>query len=540
MIVTFQPIGRKQEAFLGDNLLQVAEKASILIDANCTGKGICGNCKIRILAGEAGPLDKIEREFLTDNEIKCGWRLACRVKVIDNLIVQIPNLHKGVDRKKDLFWLPKDFLPDQYLFQEEENGYGIAFDIGTTTVVGMLWDLKNGTLINTVARTNPQSIYGGDIISRIMFCSQKDGNLQLMQEMILNCLNDIVNQLIQRNKINTDDIQEVTIAGNTTMSHLLLNIDPSTLAKAPFKPNFYGPISINAEALDLAIYPEALIHILPNIEGHVGSDITAVLLASGLRDLDGANLAIDVGTNGEILLAYKGKVLTCSTAAGPAFEGASISRGMRAAKGAIEAVKICNGVVELSIIDDNIPVGICGSGLIDSISEMLSTGIISKTGKLINNEEAKKIELPEEIIKRLHKSKNGDEFVLYRREKDEDITINQKDIREVQLAKGAISAGITLLMKELNINVEDLNHIFLAGAFGNYINKKSALKIGLLPKVSEEKVVSIGNAAGVGTCMALLSKTAREHSYNLAKETKHVELADHPDFQETFLQAMYF
>lgn len=542
MIVSFQPIGIKQEADIGDNLLHTAEKAAVLIDGTCAGQGTCGKCKVRIIAGEAGCPDNTEKKHLSENEIGKGWRLACRVQITDDLTVYIPGIHGSTARKKDLIFLPEGFSADKRIFSDrDENGhYGIAFDIGTTTVVGLLWDLENSRLINAAARTNPQSAYGADVISRILFCSQKESNLEFMQAKILECFHDILKVFEDKDMIKPSQIREAVAVGNTTMSHLLLKKDPSSLARAPFNPGFYGPVEISAEELGLDINPEATIHVLPNIAGHVGSDIVGVLLASGLKESEGVNLAIDIGTNGEILLSYNGRVLTCSTAAGPAFEGASIFHGMRAASGAIEGVKIQGNNVELSVIDDAEPIGICGSGLIDCISEMLTCGIISKKGRMLDSESAEKTGLPPNLVDRLRFGDNGNEFILHYSGNGENIVINQKDIREVQLAKGAIYAGITILMEQMGIKSEDLRMVLLAGAFGNYIKKESAINIGLLPKVAAEKVISIGNAAGIGACMALLSKSALEYSKLLAEETEHIDLASHPSFQDEYLKAMYF
>jgi uncharacterized 2Fe-2S/4Fe-4S cluster protein (DUF4445 family) len=404
----------------------------------------------------------------------------------------------------------------------------------------MLWDLRNADPVGAVARTNPQSTYGADVISRIMFCGREEGNLGKMQQLITDCFNDIVREFEEEYAIDPKTIKKVTAVGNTTMSHLLLGVDPQSLALAPFSPGFTGPVTKKAKELNLIIDENAQVNVLPNIAGHVGSDIVAVLLSSGLSSMEGANLAIDIGTNGEIVLANSGKVLACSTAAGPAFEGACIQHGMRAATGAIEGVKIQDGEVILSVIGDEKPVGICGSGLIDCVAELLKAGIITEKGKLLSREEAEEAGLPDSLSKRLLGGESGKIFILYADEEGHEIYITQKDIREVQLAKGAIRAGVQIMMQELGLEDSHLNNVFLAGAFGNYIKKESALTIGLLPAVSRDKVISIGNAAGAGACMALLSKSSLEEANRLAEEVNHIELAEHPDFQKVYLQAMYF
>jgi uncharacterized 2Fe-2S/4Fe-4S cluster protein (DUF4445 family) len=535
MKIRFEPNNITLDAKVGDTVLQTAINASITIEADCFGEGTCGKCKVKILAGDLGEPDEVEKSFLTEDEIKNGIRLACRVRVTDNLVIKIPE--RSVDqRKKDLVWLPENFVHDK----KEASKYGVAFDIGTTTVVGMLWDLEEGKLINSAARTNPQTTFGADVISRILFTKQEDGNLELMQEKILEALNNIILEFNEKEGISPKDICYATAVGNTTMSHLLLAIDPIGLAMVPFEPGFTGHVEIPASKLGLNINHNAKVIVLPNIAGHVGSDIVAVMVASDIKKLEGANLAIDIGTNGEIVLAYKGEILACSTAAGPAFEGASIRQGMRATKGAIERVKISEDRVQLSVIENATPIGICGSGLIECVSEILKLGLISENGRMLDKEEAKQKGYSEEIYERLRKGENGNEFVLYWGKDSIDVTLTQKDVREVQLAKAAIAAGINILMNELEIEPSDLNNIFLAGAFGNYIDKDSAITIGLLPNVPKDKVVSIGNAAGAGVSMALLSESTLKHAFSLAETSKHIELASNPNFQKIYLENMYF
>lgn len=423
----------------------------------------------------------------------------------------------------------------------EGRSFGVAFDIGTTTVVGMLWDLNKGELVGVSAQTNPQSIYGADVISRINYSSEDKNNLIILKTKIRDCLNEIIQDFIENFNIESNEIYEATIVGNTTMSHLFLGINPSQLAKSPFNPVFCLPVDVASKDIELNINPQANIHLLPNIAGHVGSDIAGVLLASRIIEKDGLNLAIDVGTNGEIVIAQNGRVLTCSTAAGPAFEGASIYQGMRAASGAIEGVKIENGEITLEIIDNIQPIGICGSGLIDAVAQMLNEGIVDHTGRLMDTEKASINNVDTALLPRLRKGKKGNEFVLvFRDDTDDDIVITQKDIREVQLAKGAIYGGIVSLLNELGAKPEDIDTIFLAGAFGNYIKKENALRIGLFPKIESDRIIPVGNAAGAGACMALLSLDERKKAYIEVQKVEHVELAGRDDFQIEFLNAMNF
>lgn len=544
MIVTFQPMGIKQEAEKGESLIAAAAKASVSIDAQCGGQGTCGKCKVRVFAKVLDDPDEVERKFLSKDELDEGIRLACRMMVRDDMTVHVfPTPGSGnMDRKKDMAIMPDNFKPDimKGIFGDAGGYYGLSFDIGTTTVVGRLWDLTRAKSLGTAARTNPQSDYGADVISRIMYCNMAEGNLRKMQHKISDCLNDVIEELSKEFNIDSLNIRKISAVGNTTMSHLLLGIDPKSLALAPFTPGFTGSVFAYAKDLNIKIHPEAKVNVLPNIAGHVGSDTVAVLLSSNLKKMEGGNLAIDIGTNGEILLACNGQVLACSTAAGPAFEGACIEQGMRAATGAIEGVRITSNDVELSVIGETQPLGICGSGLIDCVAELLKSGLVTDKGKLLTKEEALNTGLTDSIINRLVKGNKGNSFILYQGARGKTIAITQKDIREVQLAKGAILAGIRIMLQQLELTNDDIQRVFLAGAFGNYIKKDSAITIGLLPDIPVEKVISIGNAAGVGASMALLSDASLKEANELAESTEHIELALHPDFQAIFLKSMYF
>lgn len=451
------------------------------------------------------------------------------------------NRYDTTNRKTKLLYLPDSFHPQADA--EENDGqaiYGAAFDIGTTTVVGMLWNLKNASLIDIISLTNPQSTYGADVISRITYSMIDTDHLNLLRDKVRECLNQIITEFTLRHPIDPQNIKKAAVVGNTTMSHLFLGMDPSTLARAPFKPAFHGPVEKTAGELGLLMDPSASVHLLPNIAGHVGSDIVGVLLASGIKKLPGLRLAIDIGTNGEIVLAHDGRILVCSTAAGPAFEGARIYQGMRAASGSIESVRIENGEVTVKVIENAEPIGICGSGLIDAVAQMLDVGLINYQGTILTEGQAAEDGLNQELAKRLRKGSNGNEFVLVWKENGEDIVITQKDIREVQLAKGAIYAGVIVLMQCLGVNIAQLEQIMLAGAFGSYINKRSILRIGMVPGIDENKIIHIGNAAGAGACMALLSEEERVQADVQSENAEHVELALHPDFEREYISAMYF
>ncbi len=420
--------------------------------------------------------------------------------------------------------------------------YGVAFDIGTTTIVGSLLDLSNAEVIAVSATTNPQNIYGADVISRINHAADTPNGLKQLQEKVIGAVNNIIRDLIHQTRVARDRIYEIVAVGNTTMSHLFMGIDPTYLAPAPFVPAYSRALNVEAAELGIKINPSGRVIFLPNIAGYVGSDTVGVILAADL-DLPGDNcVAIDIGTNGELVLRANGKLMACSTAAGPAFEGAQIRQGMRAAAGAIEIVNYTNGQIELGMIDDAPACGICGSGLIDAASALIDAGLVEPSGRFVNPED-KPDAVPEHFRHRLRRGENGFEFILVSKdnsETGEDIVLTQSDLRELQLAKGAINAGLMILLKEAGITVDDLDRVLLAGAFGNYVRKESALGIGLLPLLPPEKISAIGNAAGDGARMALASANNRDRAEKLTKAVKHMELSTRKDFQEFFVDALPF
>lgn len=440
------------------------------------------------------------------------------------------------DRKTKMIKYPEDFKADM-----GKPGYGVAFDIGTTTVVGMLWDLNKGIQLGTCAKTNPQNEFGMDVISRITFCGQNDDNLDILRKKITGCLDEIIVMLCEEEGISTRDIRKVTVCGNTTMSHLFTGNPPMSLAVAPFSPAYTGTLKMTPQEALLFMAEDGEITVLPNIAGHVGGDITAGLVASRLLDEEELTVFIDIGTNGEIVLTDGKQTYACSTAAGPAFEGSAILHGMRAATGAIEKVLIKeDGDVLFKTIGECEPQGICGSGLIDVIAQMLKAKLISKTGRLIGAADVDKKKLAPAFKERLIEVNGERRFILVSKESGEDIVITQNDIREVQLAKGAIAAGISLMLEETGSNEEEISKIIVAGAFGNYIDKESAVTIGVLPKIETEKIVSAGNTAGAGVSMALVCEEEMKLAEEIVLDIKHIDLAAKENFQNTYLSAMAF
>ncbi len=420
--------------------------------------------------------------------------------------------------------------------------YGVAFDIGTTTIMGSLIDLTDASIIAVSAATNPQNAYGADVISRITHASESAENLKQLQDKVIEAVNKIIKELMKETRVARDRIYELVAVGNTTMSHLFMGIDPTYLAPAPFIPAYSRALEVEACELGIKINPGGRVTFLPNIAGYVGSDTVGVILATDMDQRSDNCAAIDIGTNGELVLKANGRLMACSTAAGPAFEGAQIKHGMRAASGAVESVDYLDGNIVVKTIDDAPACGICGSGLIDGAAALLDAGLVEPSGRFVNPEEQPE-KVAEHFKKRLRKGKGGYEYVLVTAEESEsgeDIVLTQGDLRELQLAKGAIYAGLMILLKEAGIREEDLDKVLLAGAFGNYVRKESALKIGLLPQLPPDKIIAVGNAAGDGSRMALASKTIRERAVELPAKVEHLELSTRPDFQDIFVEAMAF
>ena len=418
--------------------------------------------------------------------------------------------------------------------------FGVAFDVGTTTVVGMLLNLDTGEQLAAASRTNPQVAYGDDVVSRIEYASQNTANRRELASRIVGCVNEILEELAAKASVKVSNIYEVVFAGNTCMNHLLLDIDPAYLAQAPYVAALRSGLEVTPHDLGIAASPHANVYVLPNIAGFVGGDTIGVILASNIAHEEGKHIAIDIGTNGEIVLGNKDGLACASCAAGPAFEGARIEFGMRAAPGAIERVDVDDDV-RLKTIGNETPHGICGSGLIDAIGHMVRLGIIEPTGAMADK--PSDLGIPDALARRFGRVNGSPVFYLAFPEEcavDVGIYVSQKDVREVQLAKGAIAAGIATLLAEMNVSLGDLEQVDVAGAFGNYIRAETALAVGLLPRVPVEKIRFIGNGAGAGARMCLLNRNVREEAERLSRHIRYVELAGRPDFQMTFTEAMMF
>ena len=417
--------------------------------------------------------------------------------------------------------------------------YAAAFDIGTTTVVGMLLDLATGAEVAVAARTNPQVSFGDDVVSRIGHASTKEG-LQDLQRAIVSCINDILSELASAAGVPRESIYYAAFCGNTTMTHLFLGINPHYIAQAPYVAAVRDSVEVPAAALCVTINPAGRVLTLPNVAGFVGGDTVGVMLAADFAHNRKLRLAVDIGTNGEIVLGRAGKLLAASTAAGPAFEGARIRHGMRASSGAIESVRISRGRLKVETINNEPPVGLCGTGLIDTVACLLDAGLLDDTGRLLSPADARSA--ARDLRARLVFDDETPRFIVARASAGaaRDVFVTQRDIRELQLAKAAIAAGIQILLREFGARVDDLDEVLLAGAFGNYIRRESALRIGLLPPLPLARITQIGNAAGTGSKLVALDKDILAEARALSLETRYLELAGRPDFIHTFSESMLF
>ena len=478
--VTFLPMDITVTVEPGTTLLQAQIQAGLHPDAPCGGKGTCGKCTVEV----------------DGNSVS-----ACKTPVFQNTTVTLPT--QAASR----------ILTESRTANIHADGihdYVAAFDIGTTTLVGFLMDGMTGETLATASAMNPQTRYGADVIARI---DTAIGNREpVMQQCILPALQRLLKELTTQAGISPEIIRLISIVGNTAMHHLLLGIDPKPLVTPPYMPAVREAMVIPAAPL-LPIHPDGILRILPNIAGFVGADTIACMTAVDFGSLEELTLMIDIGTNGEMVLGNRHRRIACSTAAGPAFEGARISMGMRGSPGAIDHVRIENGLICHHTIEEVEPLGICGSGLLDLVVCMLELGILDESGYL----EHKHYTIP-----------------------GTNVTLTQKDIREVQLAKASIRAGIELMCRHLDVKPEEIRTVLLAGAFGNYMDSRSACRIGMIPPVLLERIRPIGNAAGAGARCCAVSRDAYEYSKVLAETTEFLELASKPEFQDCFVDALEF
>ncbi len=431
-------------------------------------------------------------------------------------------------------------LLDWQAWKKFGHRYGLAFDLGTSTLVGKLVNLENGREVGVTSRLNSQFKYGSNVVSRLQYVKERRNGLQTLNRLLVHDLNIITGKLLKQAKLKRDEIYIAVAAGNTTMQHLLLRLPPLGIAEAPFTPVLTDGLICRASEVNLKLNREALLYVMPTRSGYVGGDLIGVVLASDAAEQNREIvLGLDLGTNGEIFLGNGDRLLSCSAAAGPALEGAKISHGMIARTGAIEGVRIESGGLQYRTIGNTKPKGLCGSGLVDLVAVLLHCGIIDTEGLIRQPEYDSDESLRARVIER-----NGVcDFLVASEDESMDgneIYLTQRDVRELQLAKGAVAAGIKILMEDLRIVVEDVGRVCLAGALGNYVHPLSAMRIGLIPTVDTSIITPLGNAASAGASMVLLSKDCWRRAEELSDFIEHVELSSRLDFNDCFVEHLDF
>ena len=542
--VTFKPDNKSIAIHAGATVLEAAAQAGIILNASCGGKGTCKKCKVKLL-----PEDK--------DVLACQYRIAGDIEVMAPLTSRFFEqriLEHGTDRDIELSpVISKKFIDDKTIVYRGDTPiasevgnttatmYGVAIDIGSTTVVAKLIDLTDGQLKATAASGNPQIAYGDDVISRILY-GQTDEGLAELHDVIVYCVNTLIKQLCIQSHIAPEHIYEVTIAGNTTMSHIFLKLPVKQLGQAPYHAYSVDAFDRTAAEMRIKINPAGNIHTIENIAGFVGSDTVAVAVAVAMDEAQKMTLVVDIGTNGEIILGTKDKMYAASCAAGPALEGARIEQGSRAIDGAIERVVLNTHDIDLDVIGGKPPRTICGSGLIDALALLVETGIVDSTGRFADPADLAG-KLPPKILARIIRQDDGQYAFILAHNSDGGelpVLLTQKDVRETQLAKAAIRAGIKLLQNKFGIADMEIEQILLAGAFGNYIRRKSAWQIGLLPNVPLERIQFVGNAASSGAQMTLTNHTCRLLAGVLARQIEYVEIAHDPEFTMAFAESIMF
>jgi uncharacterized 2Fe-2S/4Fe-4S cluster protein (DUF4445 family) len=578
---------KEARVLAGTTIFDAASWNGVAIDSTCGGHGTCKKCKVKVVSGHA-PLSAVDPRAFSTEELRNGWRLACRAEVQEDLTIEVPPLQTrpkaalvGVgrhvilrpavqkryleldeatleDQTSDLErllaamddveprvpldlvrglggtlrragWKVTAVLADDVLIDVEAGDtsgrrFAIAFDLGTTTVVATLLDLETGQPQAVQSILNSQQPFGADVISRISAIMMDDGALAMLQEHAHQTLRKLTDEVCAESGVGADEVYEIVVAGNQTMIQIALGIDPKPLSMAPFTVVARRLPEAAAADFGVRVHRRAPAVMFPALGAYVGPDIVAGILATGLTLDRRVRLFIDVGTNSEIVLGSSAKTLATAAPAGPAFEAAQIRCGMRAADGAIEGVKIVDGEVELTVIGDVAPAGLCGSGLVDAVAELVAAGMLDHSGRFV-------LDASERF------GKIGEENVFYL---SDDVFLSQRDVRELQFAKASIATGWNLLCRDLGVEPGEISQVLLGGSFGSYLSAASAVRIGLVPKLPLARIVSAGNVAGEGAKIAALSVTERAAANAILEEVEYVELSGRADFNDLFIDQLAF
>jgi len=588
--IDFQPVGRRG-VFSGEqSLLDCARELNVDIVSICGGVGSCNRCKVQTISGQATPPTADEESAFSQSELDQGYRLACRAYPLSDLRLHVPPESLTAPQRTQVEGLDVDVAPEpavrgltailfaptldsptsdesnlwaslglpvgaiDFSLQQtlskklrdlnwqvavalrgteiialdapETKWLGLAVDIGTTKIAGYLIDMESGKTLASKGLMNPQISYGEDVIARIAAANRSAENAEKLQRMLVEALSQLAVELCAEVKADPTQVVEAVVVGNTAIHHLFLRLSVSQLGLAPYVPTMQSAVAVKARELGLGIASGGYVHLLPNVAGYVGADHVAMLLAVRIVQAEKTTLAIDIGTNTEICLNHRGRMTSVSCASGPAFEGAHIKFGMRAAPGAIEHVRLSDGRLEIQTIGGEAPVGICGSGLLDVVAQLRLNNVLDKNGRMGGHP--------------LVHAQNGlPEFVLAERDGQEPVVLSQKDVRELQLAKAAIRLGIQALVEKEGIVESDIEQVIIAGAFGTFIDVESAVTIGMLPPLPLERFKQVGNAAGTGARLALISQSQRAEAEKIARQDGYIELAKVPNFNRKFAEATY-
>lgn len=605
--IRFEPAERQFRVPAGVMLFDAASWNGIAIDSTCGGHGTCKKCKVKILNGVA-PVTSLDARAISGEDLREGWRLACRVLLSESLTVEVPplltrpkaatvgvgrrvilrpsiqkrfvqvaeasladqrsDIERILDGVEDLELsvdlgairsvgralrttgdgvtavISDDVLIDVEVGDTTGRIYGIAFDLGTTTVVATLLDLTTGTPAAVRSMLNRQQPFGADVITRISATMMDPTGevLARLAGLARETLNTLAGEVCEEAGVERSWVYEIAVAGNATMTHILLGIDPEPLGVAPFIMASRSFENVLAAQIDVEVHPRARAIFFPAFGAYVGGDITAGLVASGMDRDSRMRLFIDIGTNCEIVLGNSDRLMATAAPAGPAFEGASIKCGMRASAGAIEVVKLSPEGVTLGVIEDAPPEGLCGSGLVDVVAELVRVGLLDHSGRFVKDDEAQ--EIAPGLADRLTILGAERIFVLSWQgdvgDVQKSVFISQRDVRELQFAKAAIATGWSILLEEAGVAPSDISQVLLAGSFGSYLSPASAVKLGLVPKLPVLRIVSAGNVAGEGAKMALLSSRERAAAMALLGEVEYLELSDRSDFNDRFVEQLAF
>ena len=601
--IRFTPSDKEVRVPTGVPIFDAASWNGIAIDSTCGGHGTCKKCKVQIIEGGV-PVQALDRRAFSQEQLDEGWRLACVARTATDLVVDVPPMTTrpkaatfGVGRQvilrpavqKRFVELTEPSLHDQRtdsqrVFDELEDleltvdldvyrtlgqtlreadfkvtavvaddrliavepgdttarAFGLAFDLGTTTVVANLMDLTTGTPAAVVSMLNKQQPFGADVIARISATMLDTDALAHLQQLAHETLDTLAKEACAEAGVESDEIYEVALAGNATMVQLALGINPEPLGVAPFIMAARQFENVRAADLGVTAHRGARATVVPALGAYVGGDIIAGALASGMDRDKRIRLFVDIGTNCEIVIGDGERIMSTAAPAGPAFEAASIRCGMRAAPGAIEVVKVTEGDIELQVIGDEPAVGLCGSGLVDAVAELVRVGVIDASGRFADRD--KVMETDPKLAERMTLIGEEKVFVLADPiEPDADpVVLSQRDVRELQFAKAAIATGWHLLFEDFGVKESDIQQVLLAGSFGTYLSAASAVRIGLVPKIPVLRIVSAGNVAGEGAKMVLLSAAERHGMTTLLREIEYVELSDRTDFQDRFVEQLAF